>query len=53
MLAPLDGLERPHRRGNRLRGRWSPPLVERLDGVEELAPVPNRGDAKRHQVLGG
>jgi hypothetical protein len=47
------GVQRPRGGGDRLRGCWNPSLVEPGDGIEELAPMSDRGDAKRGQVVGG
>jgi hypothetical protein len=45
----LNSLPRSRRRC----GCWAPSLVKRSDRVEQHAPVPDRGDAERHEVVGG
>ena len=47
------GLERPRvpAIGSEIAG--SPPLVEHGDGCQELAAMPDRGDAEGAQVVGG
>jgi hypothetical protein len=44
---PAFGLKGSRRDSRRLRGCRRPSLVERCDGVEELAAVPDRCDADR------
>jgi hypothetical protein len=47
------GLDRPHRRPARLHGSRHRAIVKCGDRVEQPAPVPDRGDPKGDQILGG